>query len=372
MQINNFYNAYRPKQSPNQKRPAFKGYFACPIKELHIQSARRKRYSIVEELQKKCGHYFRILVQSVEDLTEASQFTPQNQKTIPNIYYGTLNSEYGQDNKLFTENGILLLKSCDNFGWEDATKLAQHLNLPTRDVEPYIEGGNCFLGKKPDVDTFALVGQDALTKKRYGGSDVYTVGKIRKEKLAEALKLHPDNVHIIPQADHHLDMAIRPLKYPYVLVDNRDLTHELVRRPFQDVRSKHREYLLKRNFASPEEVAHALEQQGFKPIFVPGSLGYDRKKLNYLNAIVHQKPDGKLVYITNRSSKSRGYLIGSDMEQVFSQHLKEQCPDVDEVIFIDGEGAMERCLNNESAGLHCLFSERPDFGKWATMLTSAH
>lgn len=370
MKINNFYSN-KPTYSPSsaQNKPSFKGYFACPIKELHFQTfnAYEKRYPIIKELQRKCGEYFKILVQSFDGVTDAAK-APSKKPKSPVAEERFHNHEWGQDNKLFTENGLLVLKNCADFGWKDATVLAKHLNLPTRDVEPYIEGGNCFLGKKPNGDTFALIGHDALVKKRYHGYDVGEINNIGKDKLAEALGLNPDNVHVIPQPAYHLDMAIRPLKYPDVLVDSRQLPFDFVRRPLTYLRRRFHECVSQGEYASPKKVARALEEQGFNPIFVPGSLNDDREALNYMNAVVHQKPDGSLVYITNHSSKGKGFLIGSNMEKVFTRDLQKQCPDISEIIFIDGKGAVEDCLKNKSAGIHCLTSERPDFEQWNRML----
>lgn len=375
MRINNFYNnkpTYSP--SPTQNKPPFKGYIACPIKELHIQTfnSYESRYPIIEELNRKCGQYFRIIVQTFEGFIDAANITPK--KPTPTCPYKLTYNEHGQDNKLFTENGILLLEGCAKDGWEEAETLAQYLDLPTRHVKTYVQGGNCFLGKKPDGETFALVGQDALKKKRYGPRP-YEVEKtdIDKNRLAEELGLHPDNVYVLPQPEYHLDMAIRPLKYPYVLVDSPQKTIELttskkLKAYLLKLQEKLKGYTEEENYTSPELIAERLEEMGFKPIFVPGTIGMCREETNFMNAIVHQKPDGSLVYITNHSKGDKKFWKGSDMEEVFTQYLREQCPDISEVIFIDGKGEIDYCLRTKFSGIHCLASERPDVEQWNRML----
>lgn len=365
MRINNFYDTNKPQQSPNQNKSTFKGYFACPIKELHIQTFHptkcANRYPIIKEMEKKCGQYFRILVQTLEGFTDASKF--QKQTRLPSCNY----YEFGQDNKLFTQNQMLLLQACRHWGWQDAETLAKHLNMPTREISGTLEGGNCFLGKKPNGDSFALIGSDGIWE---AGDTPYfcEITNTAKTFVAKELGLSLDNVHVIHQPDFHLDFAIRPLNYPYVLVDDRALTQKLVAKKTGqaiDVYGQHKDYILHREYLYPEEVVKELEAQNFKPVLVPGSLGDKRQSVNYMNAIVHQTPDGRLVYITNRSKNSR-LTEKVDLEDIFTQHLREKCPQISDIIFIDGDGEIEKCLRKESAGVHCLFSENPNFERWAT------
>lgn len=356
MRINNFYGASKSQQPSTQKKPAFKGYFACPIKELHVHprndSSRANRVPIIQELQARCGRFFRILVQTANGVVDARDFKASMQDASGDFH------QYGQDNKVFRENMMLLLTGCQKKAWLQANELAEHLKIPTREINGALEGGNCFLGKKPNGDDFILVGNDSLV-------DSTSKRVISKKDIAKELGLSLNNVHVIPQLGYHADIAIRPLKYPYVLVDNRNLTHELTKaeRQIKSVHGEHDQYLFRHGYSTPYETAHELEQQGFKPIFVPGSLGDNRTAANYMNAIVHEKPDGSLVYITNHSRVGH-YFDGVNMEEIFSQHLKEKCPEVSEVIFIDGKEQIERCLGQESAGIHCLFSENPNFRDW--------
>lgn len=376
---NNSYNTYIKPIPKSKVSPAFKGYFACPIKELHFQAVTSldRRYHVIKELSSKCKQYFKIFVQgkdAVVDVSEISRIRAQKYES-DNDYINSIH-DYGQDNKLFTERRILLLKGCDGRGYEEATKLAKNLHIKTDTIVPHIQGGNCFLGKKTDGENFALIGAEALCVKNDSRYYRSVIRRASVKEIAESLKIKPENVYVIRQPDYHLDMAIRPLKYPYVLVDDMDLTIQLMKNDKQRAYVNNTYYtqdqkvrIKEQYYSTPSETCENLKEHGFVPIRVPGSLGFYRSNLNYLNAIVHQNPDGSLVYITNHSKAGHSFWKGVNMEKLFSDYLKSQCPDVKDVIFIDGKGEMGKCLNRESAGIHCLVSERPDFEQWNKLLS---
>lgn len=369
MRINNNSNSYLPAKYPKKvasEKTSFKGYFACPIKELHIQTAYEKtkfpRMNLmIQELNEKCKKYFEILVQTRGRLSKPQDLEVDADGFI--IEPVETRYKYGQDNKLFTEDSMMLLRYPNSSNWEAAKSLAGKLKLKTTTVFENIAGGNCFLGKKPNGETFALVGDNALVYEE----DEMTLIRTPKN-LAESLNIKPENLYIIEQPEYHLDVAIRPLKYPYVLVNDMDLTKEFVKSEAQKkqidtMNFREKCEITSGRLASPKETAKQLEKCGFKPILVPGTLG--RRELNYMNAIVHQDTDGKLIYITNHSTY--GKSEGIDMEKIFTDYLKEKAPDVKEIIFIDGESFVPSCFRQESGAIHCLTSERPDFEKWKTL-----
>lgn len=373
MKITNFCNAkntYQQKPSENQ---SFKGYFACPINELHFQTfnTRNRIYRVIRDLQRKCGKYFDIIVQTADGFAPAKKFKKSPPKVARKSTYPSEYCEYGQDNKLFTENRMLLLQGCINAGWKEAEILAEHLGIKSQAVRSNVQGGNCFLGKLPNGEDFALIGQDALCLRRDSSpwSEGDVIKTLTKQEVAKEIDIKPENLYAIPQPDFHLDMAIRPLKYPYILVDDMDLTFSMAKTDKQRDYLKNEVYLLsqkeriaKMKYTTPKQTAEELEKLGFIPIMVPGSFGFKRTMLNYMNAIVHQNPDGSLTYITNRSDYGKKFWIGLNMEKIFSEYLKTQCPDVKKIIFIDW-----KYIGREDAGVHCLTSERPDFEKWKRM-----
>lgn len=359
-QYNNIYS--NPQNKPQQT--TFKGYFACPIKELHIQTYAeapfgKKMYPMIMELNEKCGKYFEIYVQLYNKIVKPQELQVDVNKLM--IDRCSTGDKYGQDNKLFTEKGLMLLKKHRRNSWKVSKDLINLLNIKTLNVNENIEGGNCFLGKKPNGENFAIIGNDALK------SDLSEAVFDRSTKdLARALRIKLKNIHIIPQPAYHIDVAIRPLKYPYVLVNDMDSAKEFVetrrqRKLIDKMNFKYKKKLKQKGYLiSAKETAANLKKYGFKPILIPGTLGRD---LNFMNAIVHQEPDGSLIYITNHSDY--GLKSGINMKEIFEKQLKEKCPKIKEVIYIDGEDYVPKCLSAEGGGIHCLTSERPDFEKWA-------
>jgi len=335
------------------KNVAFKGWTAAPIKELYVQLASQYDYTpFLFELNKKCKQYFKIVVQTTDGpIYDMRKLKPNKKGSIK----GGTPDIWSQDNKVFFENGRLGVFS-ESQDPETAKNLANKLKIRPQIIELQTEGGNYFLGKKPNGENFALVGVDALDG-------------ITKETAAIALHVDAKNLHVISQPGFHLDVAIRPLTYPYVLVGDTNLTTLLAK----EGRDEHQyKVFSKRLFNNQEDLyttandtVKELEAQGFKPIRVPGLVaGY--KGLNFMNAIVHQKPNGKLIYITNKTSI--GEKLGIDFGGIFEKELKSKCPEIEKVIFIDGKGFVQKALTRLFGGTHCMACEKPDFAKWNAML----
>jgi len=352
-------NYQYPKAIPH--KPVFKGYFACPIKELHIQPNFQKRFpTMLSELNKKCGKYFKVVVQLTNGITSDVNRLDLKES---NCIEGSTKFCWGQDNKLFFEDNSLgiLMKNQKPSG---AKSLAGHLGLKSVLINSNVEGGNCFLGKKLNGENFALVGVDALHKSN-------------KAEVAKSIKVKPENLYVISQPDFHIDMVVRPLVYPYVLVGDHKLASKMADKnslnKFQRTQlnqlEKSREETIKYcEYASVDKVVSELEKQGFIPIRVPGMVG--RNKANFMNAIVHQEPNGDLIYITNKTHLDK--KVGLNFEKMFEQDLKSKAPNVKEVVFVDGDGLLQDNLaigNGENGGgIHCMSSENPDFEKWNEFL----
>lgn len=364
MKINNQYNNQNIYKKTNSQKPSFRGYFACPIKELHIQTCCRvKQYPMIRELQEKCGKYFDILVQLKDRVVKPTQLKLTKDRFIEDsLGQNSLGGdEFGQDNKLFLKNNKLAVFRYHKSNI-DADNLAETLNLEKININPEIEieGGNCFFGKNDNGENFILVGQDALSNSS-------------KEDLALGFSIKPDNVFVIPQPEFHLDVTLRPLKYPYILVGDPDLAKEVVdSKEHKNIIDGYIRFRHKRNqfrgFAPAKETAANLKKLGFKPIMVPGIVGGNT--VNFMNAIVHQNNDGSFVYITNHTLFAEEG--GIDMEAIFEKYLKKAVPDIREVIFINGDEFVPACLKFASGGIHCLTNERPDFKKWETLINGAH
>ena len=127
------------------------------------------------------------------------------------------------------------------------------------------------------------------------------------------------------------------------------------------------------NVAGLNSVSRALKNHGFEVVKVPGRL-YDIDSMmcsgstlnhffNYMNGVVHENPDGSLVYITNKSKLNKQFnitpeiseKIGFDFEKMFldkiSPYIKKE-----NVYFIDN---VADDLHNLHGGIHCLCNEIP-------------
>ncbi len=236
--------------------------------------------------------------------------------------------------------------------------------MPKIDINMPIEGGNCFLGKKTSGEYFALIGNKNLC-----GNDI--------PFIAKHLGIKGENVHLIPQPDFHIDLGIRPLNYPYVLLGDRKLTANLILAKYKLDNStklliETEGNFLPHDYAGIDKIEHELRQKMFIPIRVPGILGDNQ--VNYMNAIVHQESKGDLIYITNDCQPSCYKNI--DINSLFKEYLMKQVPQIKKVEFISGGSNnnsnaygtyMNFALARTGGGIHCMTSERPDFVKWNAM-----
>lgn len=353
------------------KKTSFKGYFACPIKELHIQSKAvvledKKIPSMIQELNEKCGKYFDILIQLKDKIVKPKELKLDNEGFIKNA----LKDKWGQDNKLFLEDDKLLVLQYYPKS-DSAENLAELIKIKPAKIDLNIEGGNCFLGKKPNGENFALVGENALFDSNYDNNKKYL------DQTLKVLNIKPENLYVISQPHFHIDMVIRPLNYPYILVGDKELIKDYAnsKAKIKFIESLNPQktlltlYKKESEYAPIEDIMEQLKYYGFIPIKVPGLAGDG--DVNFMNAIVHQKPNGKLIYITNKQNLKLKEQTGIDFEKIFKKHMKENVPQIEKVIFIDGNGHLAYSLKNitDGGGIHCMNCERPDFSAWKKLLS---
>ena len=313
----------------------FKGYDAAPIKTIRINES--------------------ILCEFKEELDEIAK---QENFEIKSKRDGV---KWVQDHKTVIEhNGApaLLLSKKALERIPDINKL----EYPYKKCINFIAGGNSFIGKFPDGEKWMMA----------GSSDVdcrlkYFVGK--------DYGIKPENIFIIPQQNFHLDMFLRPVEYPYVLVDSPKLTREKLLEIKSEKPGKESEDLYwnfarherKRNlmYAEHKKVIDALKKNGFIPIEIAGVYS---SGVNFMNALVNKHEDGSLSYITN-SSRCDDELT-SKLQEKFEQDLRAKVPNIDKVLFVSGNQVNERSnflmyqLGTYNGGLHCMASEEPDFEMW--------
>lgn len=368
------------------QRPAFKGYDARPLKAVVMTiSDDPNALGVIKEMAdigeksgfsvffSKGGDYLYKNFKSIQKAFE---------EKLPIIKY----NKWAQDRAVLTPKKEIItdgLESNNSF----ARKIRALSDGKIQETEDYIEGGNIFFVKNGDKNEMLLGAEDLPGRTVTGLQKAYGV----------------DKVHILPQADYHLDLFYRPLNDKKILIADDRLTLKGIRKgisgakkylkahpesnpetqavkkvqeKLEDILKKFKEdKKLNHNFQA-DEIEPILKEKGFEPIRVPGRLyytipNYKRDDLvhsmNYINAVVHEKPDKTLTYITNKSSLNEdcgitpeiAKKIGFDFEEMFVQSLKPHIKKED-VHFVSGtKNHMAKLLEDEAGGIHCLCNEIP-------------
>lgn len=317
----------------------FKGYDAAPLKAIHVDSWTSK--PIKSELKE---------IAAAEDFSIHSALD----------YY-----KWAQDMKMLIEkDGKAFCVANNRTDLNYLNEIERKYGIQGKVNDLIATGGNTFIGKYPNGEKWMMVGYDELRTK----SDDY---------LAQEYGVKKENIIAIPQQYYHLDMFMRPIGYPYVLVDNPELSRRKLEK--MDIMEGVYDYLTltknfkdyesarTKNYDSHKSVIKALEQAGFVPIEVAGVMG---SGINFMNAIVNQHQDGTISYITN-STKCESPFI-SKIEKSFEEELRQKVPNIDKVYFVQG---MKEFRTNDAnylmdnlavcgGGIHCMTMEEPDFEVW--------
>jgi hypothetical protein len=465
------------------RRPNFQGHFATPLKNVHFQPGIEPGLLYIAQEVKDIGDQegFGVGLHCQDAYYHSSQHPhlPRSVKLRESHKYpfplvkDDNNFFWAQDANLFYNGEILGASgqglsmfedwsSCQgqaykNKGLGQPKKLAKHLGKPYRAIPSYLEGGNLFLGQKPNGDQMLLLGEDSVWMNarrllKQSHSDVFSkIGfglkmlwaeltrKPQKLLLKEEarpfyeaalaqialdLKINPENIVLVPQPDFHIDLAIRPLQYPYVLVHDPKLSEtmtedyavstvgqmEMIQGQkvvnnllnAEDYSPRHPEEYTPQLFASSpsvalaassfeaeaiaatgkyatcDEICRTLEAAGLKPIRIGGVFPYpeikDKAKeepnpwlpANFLNAIVHQRKN-----LTNSGSgETELVYITNDsglphLNALFEAQLKEKAPWVKRVEFV-GKSPKANTVSwmstylKMSGGIHCLSVEEPE------------
>ena len=357
---------------------SFKGYDAIPLKALHLGNTHKE---IERELQD--------IAQQENFVVKTSKFNEsfnQDFKAILNND-GTPHLVMQQNIKLFVPH---LSEITKEYGMN--TTLIPMFDNSTG----FISGGNFFIGKKPNGEKWMLIGQ---TEQKHGKG---------LDKVSELYGVNKENIHFIPQQDYHLDMSIRPIGYPYVLVNSPEAAYHneteingentSKTKKQHNTNTKHADNLkeLERfgipkenieildvnadlfndyddNIAAYKATIKALKEAGFCPISIGGVY---ENGINFMNAIINKHPDGTISYITN-SSKSND-PVDAEYQRIFEKDLRkkldelaendENAPKLQDIYFIEGKlydfGNKTDNILEGSGGIHCMTLEEPNFELW--------
>lgn len=415
MKVNNqtiLTSGYKKTHTKQPKQANFRGWAACPLESVTIRPNHYREFNLLLlELQRKCGQYFNINVLFSDRLVKDINTLPLH-KNQP-LAQSTNNKwmqDYGiylSEDKFMNIRYIETVKENFNPGYN----IAQLAGVESKDSYLPFEGGNMFLGKKHDGEGYAIIGDKVICEmveqilKRdpeYSvlineGNKIIEIVKCAlfvdpkykglipklRSRIADELQIKPKNLYCAKQSSFHIDMVIRPLDYPYVLVGDPNLTIELAKQKYANTHHmSHLQLMSKKTEKSSGETkqnneaksnavdvsVQYLKSQGLIPIRVPGLLPEHYPGLNYMNAIVHQDTDGRFIYITNKNHYKA--FLDIDFEEIFVDYVKSHVPSIKKVIFIDGNELIEALLQNQQGGIHCLSLEKPDFRKWKTMLSA--
>lgn len=311
---------------------------------------------------------------------------PQMQSYIDLLYNLPIEKKDGKPViKLVTEDGVSYIdKKLFDAEFKINTQILKNIYNHT-----HVRGGNYFLTRNAKGEDELLIGKGELKK--------FSIDEIKQMFMT-------DKIHIIPQADFHLDLFIRPLKDKKVLIADDEMMLQILNKGFKKIqeavinspaseKEKFREPFVQLGtyfqqfkniieinpYSNMKEVENALIKAGYEPIKVPGRIfeimqnlepentEYLLKhSLNYINANTLINDKNELIYITNKSSlddmlgltpeiKSK---INFSIENEFLEAVK---PHVDKVYFISGENnALTRLLPEYNGGIHCMAMEVPN------------
>ena len=356
-------NITSPKYTNNpQKNISFKGYDARPLKYLIMRDSHMVNTTPIAKVIERIGdkHGFKMLFEGYDILTK-----------IPSDKFNTrMIAPWIQDYIHVLKDKLITVG-----GFNRPDKIEKFFNRPIENIscENFVKGGNMFFVKKGDKDII-IVGNDDCVK------------------AMKTLKKH--DIVQIPQADYHIDLFLRPLRDGQIVVADDKLMLEILKNARKNLAKEYDlstdeqllklDYLIKSmknaidhsHYKSTEKVISKLEKEGFSVIRVPGRIikNYNvpeiKNILNFTNAIVHEDPNGELVYITNHSDlvKSLGIdkklanKIGLNLEKIFKESLNGYIKPQN-IYFVKGgkdpESNLDFVLRSYDGGIHCLCCEVP-------------
>jgi len=328
--------------SPIKTQLNFKGYDAAPLETIFLSGL-------------ICDKQFLKELEEVEREEKVPIKQPANKLDL-----------WIQDRQTIVQNGTrqVLLAHSVNEG-KLLRQLKHACNIRVEKSDKVLQGGNSFIGKKPNGDKWLLAGESELEENSI-------------EAISKLYDIKPENIFIVQQQNYHLDMFLRPIGYPYILVnDPKTVLQNLDKIQASDEEKEDLKNTLKlmldisemQGYVSAEETVKKLKEYGFIPIKIGGCYDYS---VNFMNAIVNKHRDNTISYITG--SSRCGSAFYAQFEKMFEKELRAKVPNLDKVFFISGSAVQDEYqpsnfimhkLKNNRGGLHCMTLEKPCFEIWA-------
>ncbi|MBD5401998.1 hypothetical protein HDR58_04240 [bacterium] len=356
-----------------QSNPNFKGYDAIKLKGFYMQG-------LIQPCEKRIFHEMKQIAQKEGlDLFINQNNTGVKTNLLENILPDQKLSIWGQDRKAFIKknnSNTILENTCETILNEtDFKPIGQYKIL----AEKYIpRGGNYYIGYNNNGEKWLLLNAAEIYDKKafneFGD-------KPTKELFSTLFEINPKNIFVINEFFTDLDEVIRPIGYPYVLVNNYSENLKNIKKLEQkfpeskELIKKLRDYSEKRIHENHSE---ALKSYGFIPINISANYLND---INFINAIAFKNKNNKLSYITNSTKNSYPEL--EYLEQLFEEDLRKKVKDIEQIHFVSGGkkdvdepdsdiltitlpsfglkkgNTIMDILANRHGGIHCMTAEIP-------------
>lgn len=361
---------------------SFHGYDAIPLKGIYMQGlatqGEREIYKEMSDMCKKEG---------------IDLFVNENNTEITNTLQGKTPDEnlsiWAQDNKAFVENkyGKSILwnakeKVLEKLGELSSYKVFTPQNTP--------RGGNYFIGYNDDGEKWLLINSQSMyddrTFNRFGDD-----AKI--ERCEKLFDVKPQNIIKIREFLGDIDEYIRPIGFPYILVndyqkslENLEKMHkEFPQSPVYKKMKRKLDFALMNPRLTENNYSKLQTEHGFIPIKIGARYSED---INFINALAFKDKDDKVTYVTNSTKHSLPEL--EFLEKLFEEDLRAAAPNIGNIYFISGGKKIEdndviiyldgnalkvphngfkegntimNILATRLGGLHCMTAEIPDFDK---------
>ena len=376
-----------------QSNITYKGYDIIPLKGLYMQGLhRRGELSIFREMKN-------IAQKEGLDIFHNGSCKPRGNQVDPGFHFGEVDTTqkalhiWGQDYKAFVLNrkGKNILCNLKESPY-DSDVLNQFYDYKIDEKKYMPRGGNYYIGYKPNGDKWILInGHSIATDEEFA-----EFGDLPTEKhLQELFDIKPENMFFLSDLNNDLDEIIRPVGYPYILVND----YRLALNNLGKMKAKFPDcdeiYQYIKNFLtekikitetthkekSTDQICNILTEQGFEPVRIAGRYG---EGINYMNSLAFLNNKNGVSFITNSTKGSYPEL--EFLEKIFEQDLKERVQNLTDVHFVSGgvrtnkekfapspypaydnrlkdRNVIMDILANDHGGIHCMTAEIPDFEK---------
>lgn len=363
----------------------FKGYDVLPLRALYMQGLTKPCEKTIFNEMRKIAQKEGVDIFVNTTNKKISNIIDDSDKTVPL-------SIWAQDRKAFVQNAFgkqILWNIQKKFGVDAETIPQENMfplnNFEIKTKEYFPRGGDYYLGYKENGEKWLLINGNVIAQEE---PYIDTQDNPTENDLQQMFDVKPENIFKIYSEDD-IDEFVRPIGYPYILVNDYQEALNDIRKLEEDYPSfltlypHMTEYIENRLKDSKEagtcdELCDKLKEFGFIPIKIAGRYAPD---INYINAIAMKNKKDKISYITNSTESEYDGL--NHLQNIFKNRLKERIPNVNRVYFVSGGQRTEEdrfyeqdysqglqfrnhimdILANRQGGIHCMTAEVPDFDK---------